>query len=124
MDTPVEIRKGMYCYASNPKSVETLGLPNARPWNPLDDDWKLPENWQEIIHEGLQGTAGKIPLLQGVHGHLCALRRLRRQMPFLHRHRRSQEHAGAAGRAAALVYRNDFTKAGKILGKAGRGPSP
>jgi ferredoxin len=31
MDTPVNIRKGMYCYASNPKSVETLGLPNARP---------------------------------------------------------------------------------------------
>ena len=32
MDTPVDIRKGMYCYASNPKSVEYVGLPNARPW--------------------------------------------------------------------------------------------
>jgi hypothetical protein len=42
MDTPVNIRKGKYCYASNPKSVEYLGLPNARPWNPLDVDWKLP----------------------------------------------------------------------------------
>ncbi len=30
MDTPANIRKGMYCYASNPKSVEYLGLPNAR----------------------------------------------------------------------------------------------
>ena len=37
MDTPVNIRKGMYCYASNPKSVETLGFPNARPWNPLEE---------------------------------------------------------------------------------------
>jgi hypothetical protein len=36
MDTPVTIRKGMYCYASNPKSVEYLNLPNARPWNPLE----------------------------------------------------------------------------------------
>ena len=54
MDTPAEIRKGMYCYASNPKSVEYLSLPNARPWNPLDDDWKLPENWKEIIFEGMR----------------------------------------------------------------------
>ncbi len=42
MDTPIEIRKGMYCYASNPKSVHILGLPNAREWNPMEEDWKLP----------------------------------------------------------------------------------
>ena len=54
METPVQIRKGMYCYASNPKSVNILGLPNARPWNPTEDDWKLPENWQQILHEGFK----------------------------------------------------------------------
>ena len=51
METPINIRPGMYCYASNPKSVETLGLPNARAWNPLEEDWKLPDNWQQIIDE-------------------------------------------------------------------------
>ena len=40
----VQIRPGMYCYAAKAESVETLGLPNAREWNPLDDDWKLPED--------------------------------------------------------------------------------
>ena len=54
METPIDIRKGMYCYASNPKSVEYLGLPNARAWNPVEDDWQLPENWQEIIHNGFK----------------------------------------------------------------------
>jgi len=54
MDTKSEIRPGMYCYASNPKSVEYVGLPNARQWNPLEDDWKLPENWQEIIYNGFR----------------------------------------------------------------------
>ncbi|MDM8535683.1 (Fe-S)-binding protein [Desulfobacterales bacterium HSG17] len=54
MDTPVDIRKGMYCYASNPKSVEYVGMPNARKWNPLEDDWKLPENWKEIVLKGLR----------------------------------------------------------------------
>ncbi len=59
MDTPVNIRPGMYCYASNPKSVEYLSLPNARAWNPIEDDWKLPENWKEIIHEGFKERLDK-----------------------------------------------------------------
>ena len=49
MNTSVQIRPGMYCYAAKAESVETLGLPNARPWNPVEEDWKLPDNWQEII---------------------------------------------------------------------------
>jgi hypothetical protein len=102
MDTPVNIRKGMYCYASNPKSVETLGFPNARQWNPLDDDWQLPENWQEILYEGFKERLEKFRSLKIFHGHLRALRRLRRQVPLFHRYRRPQEHAGAEGRTAAL----------------------
>ena len=56
MDTPADIRPGMYCYASNPKSVEYVGLPNARQWNPVEDDWKLPENWKEIVLDGLKAS--------------------------------------------------------------------
>jgi hypothetical protein len=67
MATPTNIRKGMYCYASNPKSVEYVGLPNAREWYPTEEDWKLPEN--------------------SVHGHLCSMRRMRGQMPLFYRNR-------------------------------------
>ena len=59
MDTPTTIRKGMYCYASNPKSVKYLDLPYAREWNPLDEDWNLPENWQEIVHQGFKDRLEK-----------------------------------------------------------------
>ncbi|MBT7261471.1 MAG: (Fe-S)-binding protein, partial [Desulfobacula sp.] len=61
MDTTasVQIRPGMYCYAAKPESVATLGLPNAREWNPLDEDWKLPDNWQEIIFQGLKDRLEK-----------------------------------------------------------------
>ncbi|RPJ81917.1 MAG: (Fe-S)-binding protein, partial [Deltaproteobacteria bacterium] len=59
MDTPTVIRKGIYCYAANYKSVETLSLPNAREWNPLDADWKLPQNWKEIIHNGFKERLDK-----------------------------------------------------------------
>src|SRR3989339_1140181 len=56
MDTTasVQIRPGMYCYAAKAESVQTLSLPNARPWNPLEEDWKLPDNWQEIIFQGMK----------------------------------------------------------------------
>ncbi|BBO82000.1 sulfate reduction electron transfer complex DsrMKJOP subunit DsrK [Desulfosarcina ovata] len=119
MDTPVEIRKGMYCYASNPKSVETLGLPNARAWNPLDDDWKLPDNWQQIIFEGFRERLEKFRSFK-VYMDICVRCGAcadkchffigtgdPKNMPVL--------------RAELLrsVYRNDFTRAGKILGRLG-----
>ena len=119
MDTPVDIRKGMYCYASNPKSVETLSLPNARAWNPLEDDWKLPENWKEIIHEGFRERLEKFRSFKVfmdicVRCGACADKCHffigtgdPKNMPVL--------------RAELLrsVYRNDFTTAGKILGRLG-----
>jgi Fe-S oxidoreductase len=117
MDTPVRIRKGMYCYASNPKSVEYVGLPNARAWNPLDDDWKLPENWEEIIFEGFRERLDRFRSFKVfmdicVRCGACADKCHffigtgdPKNMPVL--------------RAELLrsVYRNDFTTTGKILGK-------
>jgi Fe-S oxidoreductase len=117
MDTPINIRPGMYCYASNPKSVETLGLPNARQWNPLDDDWKLPENWQQILHEGFKERlerfrSFKVFMDICVRCGACADKCHffigtgdPKNMPVL--------------RAELLrsVYRNDFTALGKILGR-------
>ncbi|MDZ7598024.1 MAG: hypothetical protein U5J82_06990 [Desulfobacterales bacterium] len=120
MDTPITIRKGIYCYASNPKSVETLSLPYARPWNPLEDDWQLPENWQQIIHEGIKERlerfrSFKIFMDICVRCGACADKCHfflgtgdPKNMPVL--------------RAELLrsVYRNDFTAAGKILGRSWR----
>ena len=117
MDTPVQIRKGMYCYASKPESVKSVGLPNAREWNPLDEDWKLPENWKEIILEGFKERLDRFRSFKVfmdicVRCGACADKCHffigtgdPKNMPVL--------------RAELLrsVYRNDFTAAGKILGK-------
>ena len=54
MDTPVSFRPGTWCYAAAPKNLRALGLPNPREWQPTDEDWKLPENWKEIILEGFR----------------------------------------------------------------------
>jgi Fe-S oxidoreductase len=54
MNEPAKITPGVYCYAGKPKNLDYVGMPNAREWNPVDDDWKLPENWQEIILDGIK----------------------------------------------------------------------
>jgi len=117
MDTPANIRKGMYCYASNPKSVEYVGLPNARAWNPLDDDWKLPENWKEIIYEGLKERLEKFRSFK-VFMDICV--RCGACADKCHFFIGSGDPKNMPVLRAELlrsVYRNDFTAAGKILGK-------
>jgi len=53
--TPSAIfKKGTYSYGVPLKHQKYLGLPNQREWQPTDQDWKLPENWKEIILEGME----------------------------------------------------------------------
>jgi Fe-S oxidoreductase len=53
-DPRVEFRKGTYSHAGAPKNLHYLGLPNPRAWQPHDDDWQLPENWQQIVLDGMK----------------------------------------------------------------------
>ena len=53
MDTPADIHRGSYIYPGKAKNLKILDLPNPRDWAVEDDDWKLPENWKEIIIEGM-----------------------------------------------------------------------
>ena len=117
MNVPTQIRKGMYCYAANPKSVETLGLPNARAWNPVEEDWQLPENWQEIIHEGFRERLEKFRTFK-VFMDICV--RCGACADKCHFFIGSGDPKNMPVLRAELlrsVYRKDFTRAGKILGK-------
>ncbi len=53
-DSAVTFRKGTYSYGAPLKHQRYLELPNQREWQPTDADWKLPENWREIILEGME----------------------------------------------------------------------
>jgi len=59
MNTPVDFKPGTFCYGAKGKNLQIVGLPNARDWSPSDADWKLPENWQEIILEGMAERLSK-----------------------------------------------------------------
>ena len=64
MDPQVAFRKGTYSYGSNPASVEYLGLPYVRRLDPKAEDWNLPEDWKQIILEGLRVRLKRFRSLQ------------------------------------------------------------
>ncbi|UCH84895.1 MAG: (Fe-S)-binding protein [Candidatus Latescibacterota bacterium] len=117
MDPKVEFKKGTYNYGSNPGSMKYLGMPFVRKLDPTAEDWELPENWKEIILEGLRDRIKKYRSLRifmdcCVRCGACADKCHffigsgdPKNMPVL--------------RAELLrsVYRKDFTTAGKLLGK-------
>ncbi|HHB75614.1 MAG TPA: (Fe-S)-binding protein [Desulfobulbus sp.] len=127
MEMPVVFKPGNYAYTTKPSILEYLdsqpgvSFPNAREWNPEDDDWKLPENWKEIIINGLAERLGKFRSLKifmdcCVRCGACADKCHfflgtgdPKNMPVL--------------RAELLrsVYRQEFTLAGKLLGKMAGG---
>jgi len=120
MDTPAEIKKGIYCYAANPKSVETLSLPHARQWNPAEEDWNLPENWKEIISQGFRERLDRFRSLK-VFMDICV--RCGACADKCHFFIGSGDPKNMPVLRAELlrsVYRNDFTAAGKIKGSLGQ----
>lgn len=116
-DTKPELKPGNFCYPAKVDIMESLGMPNPHEWNPEEEDWHLPENWEEIIYNGLQERLEKHRSLKvfldvcvrcGVCADKCHYflgTNDPKNMPVL--------------RAELLrsVYRRDFTLAGKLLGK-------
>ena len=122
-DVPAVFKPGNFCYPAKKEMVEyhTKSLPGKfgepRTWDPESEDWLLPENWKEIIIGGLKERLDKFRSLKifmdcCVRCGACADKCHfflgtgdPKNMPVL--------------RAELMrsIYRNEFTKAGKILGK-------
>ena len=117
MDVKPEFRPGTYVNAAQPKWLEMINYPYPRAWAVNDEDWKLPDNWKQIILEGMedrlkQYRSFKLFMDTCVRCGACADKCHffigggdPKNMPVL--------------RAELLrsVYRKDFTALGKVLGK-------
>lgn len=117
MDRKPVFEDGNFCYPAKPEIIEEIGFPNPRVWSPKDDDWKLPENWMEILHDGMKDRLSRYRSFKlfmdiCVRCGACADKCHffigggdPKNMPVL--------------RAELLrsIYRKEFTTAGKILGK-------
>jgi Fe-S oxidoreductase len=121
MDTPVDFRPGSWIYPGKAKHLEYLDLPNPREWVVTDEDWKLPDNWKEIVLEGMRERLSKYRTFKifmdiCVRCGACADKCHffigggdPKNMPVL--------------RAELLrsIYRKDFTALGKVFGKLAGG---
>lgn len=117
MDTPTQFRKGFWLYPGKPKNIEALGMPNPHEWSPEDADWKLPANWKQIILEGLRERLGKYRSLK-LFMDTCV--RCGACTDKCHFYIGSGDPKNMPVLRAELlrsVYRNDFTTAGKLLGR-------
>lgn len=117
MDTKPEFRPGTWCYPAKVDNMRALGMPNPHEWSADQEDWNLPENWEEIIYNALKERLEKHRSLKVfmdicVRCGACADKCHffigtgdPKNMPVL--------------RAELLrsVYRQDFTTAGRLLGK-------
>jgi [DsrC]-trisulfide reductase subunit K len=116
-DPKVEFRKGTWNYSAPAENLEYLGLPYPRKWWPTDDDWKLPDNWKEIILNGLRERIKRFRSLQ-VFMDICV--RCGACADKCHFFIGSGDPKNMPVLRAELlrsVYRKDFTLAGKIMGK-------
>lgn len=59
LDTPTVFKDGTFSYPAAPKNIKYLGMANPREWSPTDEDWKLPENWKEILYNGFKERLSK-----------------------------------------------------------------
>lgn len=117
LETPVEMREHMFCHAAKPKDLETVGFPYGREWRPNDEDWKLPENWETIIFEGMRSLLKKYRSFQ-VFMDICV--RCGACADKCHFFIGSGDPKNMPVLRAELlrsVYRGNFTLAGKILKK-------
>ena len=116
-----EARRGTWSYPGAAKNLDYMGFSNAREWSPTDDDWKLPDNWRQIIDEGIRERLVKyrsfrlfmdICVRCGACADKCHFfigSGDPKNMPVL--------------RAELLrsIYRRDYTTFGKVLGKLAGG---
>jgi Fe-S oxidoreductase len=117
MDTPVDFRPGSFIYPGKGRHLEYLDMPNPRTWVVTEEDWKLPENWKEIILKGMKERLDKYRSFK-VFMDICV--RCGACADKCHFYIGGGDPKNMPVLRAELlrsVYRNDFTTAGKILGK-------
>ena len=121
MDTPVDFRPGTWIYPGKPKHLEYLDLANPRQWAPTDENWKLPENWKEIVLAGIKERLEKYRSFK-IFMDICV--RCGACADKCHFYIGGGDPKNMPVLRAELlrsVYRNDFTTAGKILGRLAGG---
>ena len=116
-----EARRGSWSYPGAAKDLKYMGFANPRDWSPTDDDWKLPDNWQQIIRDGLKE---RLATYRSLRVFLDCCVRCGACADKCHFFIGSGDPKNMPVLRAELlrsIYRNDFTAVGRILGRIAGG---
>lgn len=116
-----EERRGTWSYPGAAKNLEYLGLPNPREWSPTDEDWQLPDNWQEIIHEGFLDLLKRFRSLRIFMDTCVRCGACADKCHFFIGSGDPKNMPVLRSELLRSLYRKDFTTTGKILGKLSGG---
>jgi Fe-S oxidoreductase len=111
-----EDRRGTWSYPAAAKNIEYMHFANPREWSPTDDDWQLPENWQQIIHEGFKERLGKYRSLRVFMDTCVRCGACADKCHFFIGSGDPKNMPVLRSELLRSIYRNDFTLAGKLLG--------
>lgn len=117
METKPEFKKGTFNYAPIPKSQEYLGLPNVRKWQTHDEDWQLPNDWKQILFDGIRERLDKFRSFK-IFMDICV--RCGACADKCHFFIGSGDPKNMPVLRAELlrsIYRKEYTIAGKLMGK-------
>ncbi len=112
---------GSQLHPAKAKNLEVLGLPNARNWSTLDEDWQLPEGWENTVLEGMrerlrQSRALRVYMDTCVRCGACA-----EKCPFFIGPGVPKNMPVLRAELLRSVYRRYFTLAGRWLGSLAGG---
>jgi Fe-S oxidoreductase len=116
-DPTVEFCRGNFNYGSNAGSMKYLDMPHVRSFDPREEDWNLPENWKQIVLEGMRERLMKYRTFQ-IFMDICV--RCGACADKCHFFLGSGDPKNMPVMRAELlrsIYRREFTTAGKIMGK-------
>lgn len=111
-------KKGNWCYSGQIKSLEYLDMPHLpTKWAATDENWGVPENWKEIILEGLRVRLERFRSLQ-IFMDICV--RCGACADKCHFFIGSGDPKNMPVLRTELlrsIYRREYTLAGKLMGK-------
>jgi len=116
MRTPVDIRPSMHCFGCEPARLKVVDFPNPRVWSVMDEDWKLPRNWKEIVMDAFKDRLDRFRTIK-LFMDICV--RCGACADKCHYFIGSADPKNMPVLRAELfrsVYRKNFTTAGKLLG--------
>ena len=121
MDTPVNIRPGIYCYPARPEVLKKASMNDRSDWGKYwvveDDDWELPDDWKERFLNKMRDMLSKYRTFK-IYMDICV--RCGACADKCHYFLGSGDPFNMPVLRAELlrsVYRGEFTTTGKILGR-------